>query len=257
MRTKKSITIIASLLAVAIILSVMPFVLGPYLVQVLILIFIFILPTISMRVSFLAGQTNIGVVAFFAVGGYASAVLAMKLGIPVIATLPLGGLMAAVVGLILGTAIMKLGDLYFIIITWGFLEVVRSVAIKATPLTGGPFGLVKIPPISIGGISLSGVSEYFFILLAVVLILVILYRVEYSRLGMTWKSIAQAKALTEAVGINVFRFKLASFTISCFVAGMGGALYAHYMGILQPVTFTFLLATTVIIWNFFGGTAIR
>jgi branched-chain amino acid transport system permease protein len=252
-RTKKSIIILAALIVLAIVLSTMPFVLGAYLLSVLVLLLIYILPAMSMRVSLLAGQTNIGVVAFFAIGGYASAILSMKLEVPVIVALVGGGLVAAIVGLLLGSVIMKMGDLYFLILTWGFLELVRSVAIKAVPLTNGPFGLVNIPPLSIGGLVLSRVPEYFFILFVTLLVLVLLYRVEYSRLGLTWKGIAQAPNLSESVGVNVYRLKLVSFIISCFVAGLGGALYAHHMGVLQPGTFTFLLATTVIIWNVLGG----
>jgi branched-chain amino acid transport system permease protein len=250
--TKKSI-IIAAIIALVIVLCTMPFVLSNYLLSVLVLILIYMLPAMSMRVSLLAGQTNIGVVAFFAIGGYASAILSMKLGVPVLAAMLGGGLIAALVGLVLGSVIMNMGDLYFLILTWGFLELVRSVAIKATSLTNGPFGLVNIPPISIGGLALSKVPEYFFILLVTVLILAFLYRLEYSRLGLTWKGIAQAPNLSESVGVNVYRFKLISFVISCFVAGLGGAVYAHHMTVLQPVTFTFLLATTVILWNVLGG----
>ena len=253
MRTKKSTIILAAFIVLAIVLFTMPFVLGAYLLSVLVLLLIYILPAMSMRVSLLAGQTNIGVVAFFAIGGYASAILSLKLGVPVLAALLGGGLIAAIVGLLLGSVIMKMGDLYFLILTWGFLELVRSVAIKAVPLTNGPFGLVNIPPLSIGGLVLSRVPEYFFILFFTLLVLVLLYRVEYSRLGLTWKGIAQAPNLSESVGVNVYRFKLVSFVISCFVAGLGGALYAHHMGVLQPGTFTFLLATTVIIWNVLGG----
>ena len=253
MRTKKSIIILAALIVLAIVLSTVPFLLGAYLLSVLVLLLIYILPAMSMRVSLLAGQTNIGVVAFFAIGGYASAILSMKLGVPVLAALLGGGLIAAIVGLLLGSVIMKMGDLYFLILTWGFLELVRSVAIKAVPLTNGPFGLVNIPPLSIGGLVLSRVPEYFFILFVTLLVLVLLYRVEYSRLGLTWKGIAQAPSLSESLGVNVHRFKLTSFVISCFVAGLGGALYAHHMGVLQPVMFTFLLATTVILWNVIGG----
>ena len=243
-----------SVLAFLLLLAGAGFAMNPYFLQVASIIAIFIIPTISMRVSLIAGQTNIGVIGFFAVGGYASAVLSMKLGLPFLVAVPVGGLVAAMVGFFLGTLIMKLGDLYFIIITWGFLELARSIAIKATPITGGPFGLVGIPPISIGSVTLHGGWQFAFILMTTAVVLLILYRLEYSRLGLTWKGIAQAPSLAEAVGVNVYLFKLVSFTISCFVAGVGGAMFAHYMGVLQPVTFTFLLATTVIIWNFFGGT---
>lgn len=253
MLTKKSIVTLVILSALAIVLIVMPFILGPYLLSVLMLLFIFIIPGMSMRVSLLAGQTNIGVVAFFAIGGYTSAILSMELGVPFLVSFILGALLAALVGLLLGSIIMKLGDLYFLILTWGFLELVRSIAIKAEPLTGGSFGLINIPRINIGGIVFSGATEYFFLLFISALILFLLYRVEYSRLGLTWKGLAQAPNLAEAIGINVYRYKLTSFVISCFVAGLGGALYAHHMEVLQPVTFTFLLATTVILWNVFGG----
>jgi branched-chain amino acid transport system permease protein len=252
-RTRKSIIILAAIIALTIVMITMPFVLGAYLLSVLVLLLIYILPAMSMRVSLLAGQTNIGVVAFFAIGGYASAILSMELGVPVLISLLGGGLIAALAGLLLGSMIMKMGDLYFLILTWGFLELVRSVAIKAVPLTNGPFGLVNIPPISIGGLVLSDIPEYFFILVVTLLVLVLLYRMEYSRLGLTWKGIAQAPNLSESVGVNVYRYKLVSFVISCFVAGLGGALYAHHMGVLQPVMFTFLLATTVILWNVLGG----
>ena len=185
MRTSKSIIILAAIIALTIVLATMPFVLGAYLLSVLILLFIYLLPAMSMRVSLLAGQTNIGVVAFFAIGGYASAILSMELGVPVLVSLLGGGLIAALAGLLLGSMIMKMGDLYFLILTWGFLELVRSVAIKAVPLTNGPFGLVNIPPISIGGLVLSDTPEYFFILFVTVLVLVLLYRLEHSRLGLT------------------------------------------------------------------------
>ena len=253
MRTKRRITVLAVLLAVAIVLLTVPLVLNPYLLSVLILIFISILPTISTRVSLIVGQINIAVIGFFAIGGYTSGYLTMNLGVPFLAAFLAGGIVAAIVSLLLGAIIINLGDLYFIIITWGFLEVVRSVAVKATPLTGGAGGLIGIPPISLGGITFSKTAEYFFILLAVSLILYALYRIEYSRLGLTWKSIGQAPSLSEAVGISAYKYKIISFVISSFIAGLGGALYAHHMGVLQPVTFTFMLATTVIIYNFFGG----
>ena len=253
MHTRRVQVVLGLLLAAITTLTIAPFVFGAYITFVLTLIFIYLLPTLSMRMSLIAGQTNIGVVGFFAIGGYTSAALAIKLHIPVFIALFAGGIMAAFIGLLIGAIIMNLGDLYFIIITWGFLELVRSVAIKATPLTGGPFGLVDIPPLSIAGLRLSDITEYFFVFIFTATILLVLYRLESSRLGLTWKGIAQAPSLAEAVGINVHRFKLISFVVSCFASGLGGALYAHHMSILQPVTFTFLLATTVIIWNFFGG----
>jgi len=249
----KSIVKLAIIIAIAIVLSTMPFVLNKYLTSVIIMMFILILSTMSLRVSLTVGHINIAVFGFFAIGSYTSAILTMKLGLPFLFSFLCGGGVAAIVALILGSIIVNLSEAYFLIITWGFLELVRTIIVQLTPITGGPFGIVQIPPISIGAITLTGVSEYFFILSVSVLILVILYRIEKSRLGLTWKSIAQSPRLSEAVGINNYKFRLISFMISSAVAGLSGALYAHHMGSLSPMVFSFALAIQIVIYNFFGG----
>jgi len=134
-RTRRRITILAVLLTIAIIFFSFPFWLNKYLLSVLIIICITLLPTISTRISLLAGQINIAVVGFFAIGGYASGYLAIHYGVPFLAAFLAGGIIPAIASLLLGLIIINLGDLYFLIITWGFLELVRSVAIKMTPIT--------------------------------------------------------------------------------------------------------------------------
>jgi branched-chain amino acid transport system permease protein len=86
-----------------------------------------------------------------------------------------------------------------------------------------------------------------------VVILLILYKLEYSRLGLIWKSIGMADHLALSLGVNVAAYKLLAFAVGCFFAGVAGAFYAHFVRFLFPPTFDFLMATNILVYNFVGG----
>ena len=86
-----------------------------------------------------------------------------------------------------------------------------------------------------------------------VLILLILYKLEYSRLGLIWKSIGMADNLALSLGVNVAAYKLLAFAVGCFFAGVAGAFYAHFVRFLFPPTFDFLMATNILVYNYVGG----
>ena len=84
-------------------------------------------------------------------------------------------------------------------------------------------------------------------------VLVILAKLERSRLGLVWKSIGLADNLAQSLGVNIANYKLLAFTLGCFFAGVAGAFYAHFIRFLFPPEFGFLLATNILIYNFVGG----
>jgi len=86
-----------------------------------------------------------------------------------------------------------------------------------------------------------------------VLVLLILYKVEHSRLGLIWKSIGMADNLATSLGVNVAGYKLMAFALGCFFAGVAGAFYAHFIRFLFPPEFSFLMATNILVYNFVGG----
>ena len=86
-----------------------------------------------------------------------------------------------------------------------------------------------------------------------VVILVILYKLEHSRLGLIWKSIGMADNLAQSLGVDVARYKILSFMIGCFFAGVAGAYYAHFIRFIFPPEFSFLMAVNILIYNFVGG----
>lgn len=253
MSLRRFVVKFAPILITSAILLLLPLFVNLYLLFVLTMACIYAILGSCMRVSLNSGQLNFGVPAFMAIGAYCSGLLTKELDLPFLLAFLAAGVLSTLVGVLIGYPSLRLKGVYFLLLTWGFVEVVRVTAIKWTSLTGGPVGLLDVPPISIGGISFTGMLNYYFVLVATAVILLILYRLEISRLGLTLKSIGQEERLAEAVGINTYKYKNISFLISCFCAGLAGSLYVHTMGIMSPGVLSFMLIVSIAVYNFFGG----
>jgi len=178
----------------------------------------------------------------------------MKLGVPWVVAFFAAGIMAALVSLIIGYPSLRLKGVYFLILTLGFIEIVRMVATRWKSLTNGAFGISHIPPVSIAGIEITTqMHQYYFVLLVTLVILFVLYRLENSRFGLIVKSLSQAEELGETVGINTYHYKILAFAISSFFVGLTGSIFAHSMSFIQPSLFGFVLAAVVMIYLFVGG----
>jgi branched-chain amino acid transport system permease protein len=139
-------------------------------------------------------------------------------------------------------------------VTVAFVEVIRLIAQIWVPLTRGMSGLSAIPKPSLLGLVLATkASQYYLALGLMLLILLILYKLEHSRLGLIWKSIGLADNLAQSLGVNVANYKLLAFTLGCFFAGVAGAFYAHFIRFLFPPEFSFLMATNILVYNLVGG----
>ena len=208
----------------------------------------------SLRPSLTCGQLNIGHSAFMSIGAYTSALLAKKLGLPFELSLLCGAGWRLVVGLGVGYSTLRLRGVYFAMVTVAFVEVIRLIAQIWVPLTRGMSGLSAIPkPSLLGMVLVTKTSQYYLALGLMLLILFILYKLEYSRLGYIWKSIGMAENLSQSLGINIAHYKTLAFVIGCFFAGTAGAFFAHFIRFLFPAEFSFLLATNILVYNFVGG----
>jgi branched-chain amino acid transport system permease protein len=227
---------------------------GRYYTQIFVLVLINMMLAASLRPSLLCGQLNIGHSAFMAIGAYTSALLAKNLGFPFLLSMLLGGTLAALVGMMMGYPSLRLRGVYFAMVTVSFVEVIRLIAQLWVSLTRGMSGLSGIPKPSLLGVELvTKTSQYYLALGLLILMVLILYRLEYSRLGLIWKSIGMADHLSQSLGVNVAGYKLLAFTIGCFFAGITGAFYASFFRFLFPPEFSFLVATNILIYNFVGG----
>ena len=227
---------------------------GDYYVHVFALVFTNVILAASLRPSLTCGQLNIGHSAFMSVGAYASALLAKNLAVPFEVSMLCGALLAAVVGLAIGYPSLRLRGVYFAMVTVAFVEVIRLIAQLWVSLTRGMSGLSGIPKPNLLGVTLATkASQYYLALFLMLLTLLILWKLESSRLGLIWKSIGMADNLAQSLGVNIANHKLLAFMLGCFFAGVAGAFYAAFIRFLFPPEFGFLMATNILVYNFVGG----
>jgi branched-chain amino acid transport system permease protein len=139
-------------------------------------------------------------------------------------------------------------------VTVAFVEVIRLIAQLWVSLTRGMSGLSGVPKPNLLGMTLTTkASQYYLGLGLMLIILLILWKLEHSRLGLIWKSIGMADNLAQSLGVDIARHKLLAFMIGCFFAGAAGAFYAHFIRFLFPPEFGFLMATNILVYNYVGG----
>ncbi len=182
-----------------------------------------------------AGQVSLGQAGFMAIGGYTAGWLAVQYDVP-----PLLGTLAGVgVSLVcaLGLALitMRLRGLYLALATLAFGLLVDSLAIGLDTITGGPSGLVGIPPFSVGDYEFDTPMRMYYLVLGVILLsLVLLAGALRSNFGRTLQAIRTDQTAAAALGVNVATYKLAAFAISAVFASVSGSLYAFDFNFLAP-----------------------
>lgn len=211
-----------------------------YWTSLFILIGINIILTCSLRVIWLTGQISIGHAGFMLIGAYTSALLVMKGGVSFWLALPASGVASGVVAFALAYPYIRVRGIYFVILTVLTAESIRNLAFNWYSLTGGRTGLFGIPgPGSfsvpfLGNINFDMLASYYYIVLVVVSIsLLLLYLIEKSRYGFTWRAIKETSDLAGTVGINVIWFNAINYVIACFFAGIAGSLFAHFQRTLS------------------------
>jgi branched-chain amino acid transport system permease protein len=243
-----------------IILLSLPFIVRDrYFQHLLVLSGIFVMLSTSWNLlAGYAGLLNLGHAAFFGIGGYTSALFALKLGISPWIGLPLAGIVASLFGVCLGVPSFRLSGPYLAITTIGFSEILRLVAMNWVDLTRGSLGLYGIPPFTPIklplGLSLSFVSEknfYYLVLIFGALSLWLMRKLTRSEFGITLQSMREDELGAESIGIHTSRYKLTVFMISAFLAGFSGSLYAHYIRLISPemlaLSETFSVLTMVMV----------
>jgi branched-chain amino acid transport system permease protein len=236
---------------------------NPYLLHILIITGIFIIAAISLNLLLgYAGQLSLGHVAFFGIGAYASALASLGFDIsfftlkpkPVWLAMLCGIAAAGLCGWVIGRLAFKVRGAYFVIVSISFAEVVRLVAVNWVELTQGPMALNNIPPLAVAGFSFFRKNENYWLVLAVaVLSYVLVRRIVNSKAGRAMVALAENEPLAVSVGIDVTRSLVLAAMLSAAIAGAAGALYAHYVRIVDPDVFLFLYTVTMVIMVVTGG----
>jgi len=242
-------------------LLALPYVLSFSQREILVLLVINILLVSSYRLMTITGEWSLAHVVLMGVGAYTSALYSKRLGVPVPASMLLGAATAALTAALLSFPLFRMKGFYFLIGSFAAGEVIRLIWKRFTDPFGGPKGLKLIPgfpDVNLGFMEVSFFNPetyYYLCLIVVGLSLLVLYRVERSRIGLTFHAIHWQDKLAESVGINTFRYRMLAFVIASFFAGLSGTLFAHYIGTVNPTRFEVEEMVYVLIWAIVGGTA--
>ncbi len=188
-----------------------------------------------------SGSISLGHAAFFGAGAYTSALLSLDLGVSPWATIPLGGVLAAGIAAIMGLFCLRLRGAYFALATLAFVEIPKVITDNWDGLTRGSLGLVGLPglpSLRLGSyhLDMSGslVGSYYFVLGYGLVLLVLVTLLFRSNLGLALQAIREEEIASEAIGIQVQRYRLLSLLLSAFFTGITGACYGHLIRYLEP-----------------------
>jgi len=229
--------------------------------ELLVFLLINVLLVCSYRLLTLTGEWSLGHVVIMGVGAYASALFAKELSVPVPIAMLLGGAAAGAVAYVLSFPLLRMKGFYFLIGSFAAGEIIRLCWKRFREPFGGPKGLKLVPTfpdIELGGLSLAffdPVSYYYLCLVVVSVALFIMYRLERSRIGLTFHAIHWQDKLAESVGVNTWRYRTLAFVVASFFAGLAGTLRVHYIGTVNPNQFGVESMVFVLIWVIVGGTA--
>ena len=195
------------------------------------------------------GEFSLGHAGFVSVGAYTSAIVSNSLSGKGIPDLPLfliailaGGMAAGIMGILVGVPALRLRGDYLAIVTVAFAEIIR-VCFCNFPFTGGGKTMSGI-------LKLSSFSRSFWVMVVCVTVMYMFVR---SRYGRTVKAIREDYIAAAASNINVTYYKVLTFTVAAFFAGIGGAMYAHYMTAMIPTNFNFMYSAELLSEVIIGG----
>lgn len=261
-QTRKTMRWGAIALGIAVMLS-LPSLLGLYLSEVLDNVGLYLLMGLGLNIVVgFAGLLDLGYVAFFAIGAYTAGVLTSpELSTGVLPNwwlaLPIAVLASAMFGVILGIPVLKMRGDYLAIVTLGFGEIIRLLALSdfLKPWIGGAQGIQRIakPDLPFVQINWSPQVFYYFFLAGCILVIFVSYRLKNSRLGRAWMAMREDEDVAQAMGINLVATKLSAFGMGALFGGLSGAIFAAKLESIYPHSFNFLISINVLSLIIIGG----
>lgn len=242
------------LIGLLLLFGVIPFISSAYMLYIINMIGIYAIAAIGLNLLIgYTGQISLGHGAFFGVGAYTAAILATRAGFPFWAALPAAGFMTAAVGMVFGLPSVRLKHLYLCIATLAGQFIIEYVIVQWETLTGGASGIV-VANTTLFGLDLGNDRTFFYVIFVCLVFLTwVAVNLVRTRFGRAFIAIRDNDRAAEGMGVPIFQYKLLSFAISSFFAGIGGALYAYYMMCITPEPFNLWLSIEFIAMIIIGG----
>jgi len=198
---------------------------------------------LSIYLTLSCGMLAMANAAFMGIGAYTASILTMNAGWPFPAVIAAGMAAPALVAFIIGGPTLRLSGVYLAMATLAFGEVVRLVIIRAEGVTGGALGLNGIPQL----------TQWWHVLLAVVLVLAFLARLRRSKIGRAFEAIKEDETAAGLMGIDVNGHKMLAFTLGAAIAGLAGVLNAHLTFFIGPQEYGFDRGVEILTMSILGG----
>jgi branched-chain amino acid transport system permease protein len=256
---------------------------GPIRIVALALLYVLLALGLNIVVGY-AGLLDLGYVAFYAVGAYMYGLLASPhlieqfpliaqmfpngIHTPILIIIPAAAILAGVAGVLLGAPTLKLRGDYLAIVTLGFGEIIRvflNTLDHPVNITNGPKGITAIDsvkifgldlgrPLKFDGFTVSSVTLYYYLFLALVIITVVIsHRLQNSRVGRAWMAIREDEVAAKAMGINTRNLKLLAFGMGASFGGVSGSMFAAFQGFVSPESFSLMESVMIVAMVVLGG----
>jgi ABC-type branched-subunit amino acid transport system ATPase component/ABC-type branched-subunit amino acid transport system permease subunit len=204
----------------------------------------------------LSNQLSLGHVGFYAIGAYLSAILTMQVGLNFFVSMIIAGLVAAVFGAIVALLSLRAKGPYLAMVTIAFGELVSVIANRWVDVTGGPAGYKTSTP-SFFGFEMGPIEYMWFIGLVAIIITAGATNIFRGRFGRTFTAFGNSEIASEVLGINVRNWKILAFSVSAFLAGVGGGLFAFQNHFISSTTFELNLSIMFLIAVIIGGSGTK
>ncbi|HWL98307.1 MAG TPA: branched-chain amino acid ABC transporter permease [Nocardioidaceae bacterium] len=216
-------------------------------------IFLILLTGLNL-INGLAGMISLAQAGFFGLGAYAAGVASTNWGVPTLVAFFLAPVVVTVVALVVGAASMRLRAIYFTMATLGIGYILYLLFGRATDLTGGPNGLVGVPPLSVLGFTFTApIALYLLGAVCALLGAIVAHNITVSRTGRALRALGASEPAAVASGANAFKLRMFAFALSGFYAGVAGAIEVFDARFVSPSTFDFFTAVLLLVALVIGG----
>lgn len=212
-----------------------------YAIGLLVLLSLNVIGAYAVYLPLAAGQLNLGIAGFMAVGAYGAAYLTNEFSWPILWAVLMGGLFAGLVGLVIALPILRTEGIYLALATFSLGQVIVALFLN-TEAVGGAAGYPVYEYLS---------SEY--IIIAAVLIVLLMLLLASTRFSVYLTAIKNDAVVTDLMGVRVTALRVAALTIGAVIAGIGGGLYAHHFGFVEVSYFSVLLSIYTVLFVLLGG----
>ncbi len=228
--------------------------LSNYVLSQLIVISIYSIAALGLNILVgVTGQISLGHGAFFGFGAFASAWIVNSFGIPALIAIPLAGLLTTAVGMIFGVPAARIKGLYLAIATLASQFILEDFFARAEWFSGGVYGALAERPTFFGFVFNTDLSYFYLVLFWIVVSIVAITNLLRSRDGRALVAVRDHYLSAEIMGVNLTKYRILSFGISSFFAGLAGALFAHYLEFVSVEGFTILLSIQFLAMIIIGG----